>query len=387
MTTLRDFYPSLRTRQEVYDDILSDPHLRVQFFLWPVEEQERFLDICSGNRGLKVLYDAYFQEIFNPDVTPERLISLLSVLLNKEIVAIRSLRSQSSIIEDNQSLMVLDIVVVLNDGSIVNVEMQKIGYMFPGERACCYSSDLVLRQYGRVKSEKKRKFSYADMKPVYSIIFMEKSPEIFKAYPDHYIHRFSSKSDTGLSLSLLQNYLFIPLDIFSKVLQNKGIRNLSRLDAWLLFLSTDDPEKIYMLIEAFPEFRPMYEQIFTLCHDTGRMMDMFSKELQMIDHNTVKLMIDQMNDELEAKREQLEANREQLEESREQLEANREELEARDKMIREKDEQIQEKDEQIQEKDEQIQVKNEQLQKQNKQLQEKDAEIERLKQLLEKQGQ
>ena len=124
MTTLRDFFPSLRTRQEVYDDILSDPHLRVQFLLWPVEEQERFLDICSGNRGLKVLYDAYFQEIFNPDATPERLISLLSVLLDKEIVAIRSLRSQSSIIEDNQSLMLLDIVVVLNDGSIVNVEMQ-----------------------------------------------------------------------------------------------------------------------------------------------------------------------------------------------------------------------------------------------------------------------
>lgn len=67
-----------------------------------------------------------------------------------------------------------------------------------------------------------------------------------------------------------------------------------------MFLSTDDPEKIYMLIEAFPEFRPMYEQMFALCDDTGRMMDMFSKELQMIDHNTVKLMIDQMKEELAA---------------------------------------------------------------------------------------
>ena len=156
MPSLREFFPSLRIREEVYADILTDPHLRVQFSMWSAEEQERFLDICSGNRGLRVLYDAYFQEIFNPDVTPERLISLLSVLLDKEIVSIRSLRSQSSIIEDNQSLMVLDIVVILHDGSIVNVEMQKIGYLFPGERACCYSSDLVLRQYGRVKSEKKR---------------------------------------------------------------------------------------------------------------------------------------------------------------------------------------------------------------------------------------
>ena len=42
----------------------------------------------------------------------------------------------------------------MDDGSIANVEIQKIPYAFPGERMSCYSSDLLLRQYSRVKEKK-----------------------------------------------------------------------------------------------------------------------------------------------------------------------------------------------------------------------------------------
>ena len=41
---------------------------------------------------------------------------------------------------DDSPLMVFDITVVLEDGSIVNVEIQKYGYKFPGQRAACYSA-------------------------------------------------------------------------------------------------------------------------------------------------------------------------------------------------------------------------------------------------------
>ena len=50
-------------------------------------------------------------------------------------------------IADETSLLITDIVVELEDGSIANVEMQKIGYLFPGQRCACYSADLLLRQY------------------------------------------------------------------------------------------------------------------------------------------------------------------------------------------------------------------------------------------------
>lgn len=44
------------------------------------------------------------------------------------------------------------------DGSIANVEVQKIGYLFPGERSACYSADMLLRQYKRVRRELGKNF-------------------------------------------------------------------------------------------------------------------------------------------------------------------------------------------------------------------------------------
>ncbi len=375
MKTLRDFFPSLRTRNEVFQEIQNNIEMRSIYNRWAPDEQERFLDICSGNRGLVILYDEYFQEIFNPDIAPERLITLLSMLLRIDIASIASLRKSSSLIEDNRTLMVLDIVVRLDDGSIVNVEVQKIGYLFPGHRASCYSSDLVLRQYRQVRSEKKKTFSYRDMKPVYSIIFMEKSPKEFYEFPEQYLHHFGQTSDTGLKLQLLQNYVFIPLDIFKSAVHNKGVKNLTCLEAWLLFLSSDDPEHIYALIEAYPEFRPMYEQIFEICCDTGRMMEMFSKELQMIDHNTVKLMIDEMQEELKDKDAELKSRDAELKGKDAELKSKDAELKSKDAELKSKDAELKSKDAELKGKDAELRGKDAELKSKDSELKAKDEEL------------
>ena len=76
------------------------------------------------------------------------------------------------------SLLIMDIVVRLSNGSLANVEIQKIPYMFTAERISCYSSDLLLREYTRLKENKK--FMYSDMKKVYTIILYEKQVLILK---------------------------------------------------------------------------------------------------------------------------------------------------------------------------------------------------------------
>ncbi len=52
-------------------------------------------------------------------------------------------------------------------------------------------------------------------------------------------------------LVLLQEYFFIPLDIFRKILHNKGIRN--ELEAWLAFLSVDEPEPTSLMMADYTE--------------------------------------------------------------------------------------------------------------------------------------
>ena len=47
-----------------------------------------------------------------------------------------------------------------------------------------------------------------------------------------------------------------------------------------------------------PEIQKIYEEIYTLCLNMEGMMEMFSKELEILDRNTVKLMIDEMEEEL-----------------------------------------------------------------------------------------
>ena len=321
--TLQLYFPTLRNRQQVLDDIVSRENLKTLYETWDEKQQNYFLDICSGTRGVRMLYDSFFKEILNPDTVPERLEELLSLLLHQKVKILKVLPNDSTRIADESSLLIMDIVVQLEDNSIANVECQRIGYSFTGQRAACYSADLLLRQYKRVRSEKKKTFSYKDIKKVYSIIFFEKSPKEFHAFPTQSIHRSKQKTDTGIEIELLQEFLFIPLDIAQNIHQNNGIRN--KLEAWLIFLSSDNPEVIVQLIEEYPEFRKLYEDVYDLCLNTERVMNMFSKELLELDKNTVQYMIDEMQDEID--RQQDEIDRQQDEIDRQQNEIDRQQNE------------------------------------------------------------
>ena len=72
-------------------------------------------------------------------------------------------------------------------------------------------------------------------------------------------------NDTGLQLEMLQEYVMVSLDIFHKAMQNKPIKNL--LEAWLTFLSSDEPERIIELITRYPEFKLMYETLYHMCRN------------------------------------------------------------------------------------------------------------------------
>ena len=182
--------------------------------------------------------------------------------------------------------------------------------MFPGQRMACYSADLLLRQYKRVRGEKGEAFSYKDIKKVYTLILYEKSSKEFHRFPDEYLHWIRPASNTGIRLEWLQEHLLIPLDIFRLNLQNKGINN--ELDAWLTFLSADEPEMIEQLIKTYPQFKPMYQQIYEICRNTERVMELYSEELKILDKNTVQLMIDEMQDEIDGQKRRLIQKDEQL---------------------------------------------------------------------------
>jgi hypothetical protein len=367
--TLKQLFPNIRTEEAIIGEIKSDENLLAEYESWTELQQRDFLKFCSGMRGVKVLYDGFGKEILSPIYHPERLEELLSCILETEVKIRQVIPSDGTRIADEQSLVIMDIVVELMDGSLANVEIQRIGYLFPGERCACYSADLLLRQYKSVKSRKKRNFTYRDVKNVYTIVFIEKSTKEFQKFPNTYIHRAKQQFDTGLSVNLLQEYVLVPLDIFRKTTHNKIIEN--KLDAWLTFLSNDTPEKVKELVEKYPEFRDMYQEIYDICENVEEVVRMFSKELQELDRNTVKFMIEEQEREIKAQKEQLRQSEEELQKSQEQLKKNEEELQR-------SQEQLKQSEEELQKNQEQLKQNEEELQKSQEQLAQKDAQIARL---------
>ena len=341
-TKLQKYFPMLRSREEILREIDENVKLTEQFYSWREAQRQEFLDFCTGVRGIKMLYDSFFKEVMNPETVPERLEEFLGILLNQKVKIIEILPGDSTRIADEQSLLIMDILVRFEDGTYCNVEVQKIGYAFPGERSACYSSDLLLRQYKKARSVKKDHFTYKDVKGVYTIVLMEKSPAVFQKYPDEYIHIFMQKADTGLEMDLLQKYIFIPLDIFKKNVENKGIKN--KMDGWLTFLGMDEPEKIIELINTYPEFREMYEHVYYICRNVEDVMGIFSEELRIMNRNTVRYMVDEMQETIDEQKEMIVGQQEQLKKKDSEMQ----------KMILEKDEKMKEKEHIIEELKKQI---------------------------------
>ena len=121
----------------------------------------------------------------------------------------------------------MDVLVELADGSMVNVEMQRIGYHFPIERTFCYGADMLVRQYDRIRANQEKDFAYDDMKPVFVIVLMEKSPAFFRKQPGIYLYRSEFRLNNDTQIPNLLNSVYIALDYFLEV-PNNELRTLPR---------------------------------------------------------------------------------------------------------------------------------------------------------------
>ncbi len=329
-----------RLREEILKQIYADPQAHLMFEHLTVQEQQVLLEFCMGNRSLKITYDPFFQNIMHPVKHPDRLNRFLSQVLEQKVSVKRILPREGVRLSVESSLMIMDLLVELSDGSLVNVEMQKVGYHFPMERTFCYGADLLVRQYDRIHAELGKKFTYQEMRPVYVIVLMENSPAEFQKCSETYIHHSSFQLNSGIPIHNLMNFIYISLDNFLKIPHNE----LTELEAWLYFLSSDNPLHIHQIIDKYPFFQELYRDIIDFRYNPKELIHMFSEALLVADRNTVKLMIDEM----------------------------RQKAAEKDAMISEKDAVISEKDAVISEKDAVISEKD-------AVISEKDAEIERLR--------
>ena len=291
---IHQLFPA-RTEQECLAELRKHPRSYFAYQNMSPEWKNRFLGFMEGTKTLPLTYDPFFKKLFNPDIYPERLSSLISSIIGTKVTVQCILSNEDSMLPST-SLLLLDILVQLEDGSIANVEIQKIPYAFPGERMSCYSSDLMLRQYTRVKSLKGSSFIYKNLKTVYTIVMFENSPNECKETQsaDIYLHHGKTVFDTGIELKLLQEFYVVALDVFC---ESKYAKDINELNAWLSLLTAQSVDDLAALVSDYPWMEAICKDMSEYMYDPEEVITMFSEALRMLDENTVHYMIDELQKE------------------------------------------------------------------------------------------
>lgn len=335
-----------RTEEEILQDLMERPGAYRMYRSWNDELRDRFMAFCTGKKTLPILYDTVFKKIMNPDIHPERLEDCISCLL-KQKVTIQTILPTEDILMDGNSTMVMDILVKLEDGAYVLVEIQKIPYYFPAERASCYSTDVLLRQYSRLKTEKGHAFSYKDLRKVYTIVFYEKSIEAFKEYPEIFTHHARMVCDSGLELNFLQEFYLVALDVFKKSEYSKHRDSKEHLVGWLSFFCTENTEDAEELCQAYPWLWELYAEMALFSRKPEELMTMFSEMLREMDRNTIRYMVDDMKEKIEKGKAEYAELQEKMAEAQGQLVETEGKLSEAEDKLSEAEDKLSEKDAEI----------------------------------------
>ena len=376
-----------RLRQEVIGDISKNPEMLRQYQELKPEDQEMLMEFFMGNRGLNVLYDPFFKKIMNQ----ERLERFLSQVMGQEVKIVKILPPESMRQSEEGSVMIMDMIVRLSDGSYVDLEIQRISVKFPFERAVCYASDMVVRQYEQLKLEQKRakrewrewneeqekgiqgkepepkvEFNYQSIRPVHVIVIMNSSTKRFREFDGEYVHRTADyvEFDTGLKERAIQKFIFVSLDIFRRIRDNKdrgrenaGIEGsfgrdgmedksprdgsrMTELEAWMYFLASDRPEDITRLIREYPEFEKMYLEVNQFRMHPEEMMSMISEAIRILDEGDAKLQIEMLHEELEQMQDMIKEKDNAIKEQNDTIKEQNDTIKEQNDTIKEKDVQI-----------------------------------------------
>lgn len=255
----------------ILERIENDEVLRLAWEQLDDNARQMFQEIDEGTRVPNMLSDTIFKGIFNPDVYGDRLSRFISSILGRKVKVLHSLSNESYPHSEHSKKIIFDLLVQFEDGSIANVEIQRLGIRFPSARAALYSADVISRQFATLRGEKKSELDYHMAKPMYTIIILEKSSGPFLK-SDSYIHHFKQRSDTGIELEFLQYYDYICLDVFKE----KNPRAAGELEKWLKFLSIESTEEMKTFLQANPSFQSVYDCAIIMLKDREELLRMIS---------------------------------------------------------------------------------------------------------------
>ncbi len=101
---------------------------------------------------------------------------------------------------------------------------------------------------------------------------------------------------------MLQEYTLVALDVFRK---NMYPKEKNTLHAWLSLLGTNCLEDAEHLIADYPWMEEIYEEIAMLRNKPKEVLGMWSEALRILDYNSLKYYVEELQQEIDEKTEAL----------------------------------------------------------------------------------
>lgn len=87
------------------------------------------------------------------------------------------------------------------------------------------------------------------------------------------------------------------------------------------------------IIERYPDFREIYEEIAQFQVKPEELVGMYSKALEILDRNTVQYMIEEQKQEIEEQKQEIEEQQREIEERKREIVEQQREIEEQQKEI------------------------------------------------------
>ena len=87
------------------------------------------------------------------------------------------------------------------------------------------------------------------------------------------------------------------------------------------------------IIERYPDFREIYEEIAQFQVKPEELVGMYSKALEILDRNTVQYMIEEQKQEIEEQQQEIEEQQREIEERKREIEEQQKEIERLKKLL------------------------------------------------------
>ena len=94
---IHQLFPA-RTEQECLAELRKHPRSYFAYQNMSPEWKNRFLGFMEGTKTLPLTYDPFFKKLFNPDIYPERLSSLISSIIGTRVTVQCILSNEDSML-------------------------------------------------------------------------------------------------------------------------------------------------------------------------------------------------------------------------------------------------------------------------------------------------